>query len=315
MSERIAAENSLLANEIKCLVATSALGMGFDKPDLGFIVHLGVPAVAGRLLPADRPGRPGRRPGRRHRAARPRGRRHLGLLRLAGVPARARSSGPTLAALTEAGRPLSTAALETRVDLTRSRLEMMLKVLDVDGAARRVSGGWTATGQDWAYDADRYARVAGERAREQQAMLGYLETAGCRMEYLRRELDDPGAQPCGRCDNCTGRPWPAAGVAGRAAAARRAPAAARHPVAPRLMWPSGMSELGVPVSGRIAGAVPGPPRPRGGRPDRPGLGRPAARAPASPARAAPIGRSRRTWSAAVVKVLAAWDWDDRPAAW
>ena len=111
----------------------------------------------------------------------------------------------TLAALAEAGRPLSAAALETRVDLSRSRLESMLKVLDVDGAVRRVSGGWTATGEPWHYDAERYQRVAAERAREQQAMLAYLATDGCRMEYLRRELDDPAAAPCGRCDNCTGQ--------------------------------------------------------------------------------------------------------------
>src|SRR5450755_1257149 len=42
-SERKAAEDSLLANQLKALVATSALGMGFDKPDLGFVVHLGAP--------------------------------------------------------------------------------------------------------------------------------------------------------------------------------------------------------------------------------------------------------------------------------
>ena len=42
-AERKSAEDSLLANELKALVATSALGMGFDKPDLGFIVHLGAP--------------------------------------------------------------------------------------------------------------------------------------------------------------------------------------------------------------------------------------------------------------------------------
>ena len=55
--------------------------------------------------------------------------------------------------------------LETHVDLSRGRLESMLKVLDVDGAVRRVGGGWTATGQPWHYDAERYERVAAERAR------------------------------------------------------------------------------------------------------------------------------------------------------
>ena len=201
--------SALLGGELKALVATSALGMGFDKPDLGFVVHLGAPQSpvayyqqigrAGRAVPRAEvvllPGRedrdiwayfaslafPPEPVVRAH--ARPRWRRR---------PARCRPR-----------------ALETRVDLSRARLEMMLKVLDVDGAVRRVSGGWTATGQPWAYDADRYARVAAERAREQQAMLGYLAHRECRMEYLRRSWTTRRPQPCGRCDNCTGRPWPA----------------------------------------------------------------------------------------------------------
>ena len=122
---------------------------------------------------------------------------------------------------------------------------MMLKVLDVDGAVRRVSGGWAATGQDWAYDADRYARVAAERAREQQAMLGYIDTGACRMEYLRRELDDPEAAPCGRCDNCTGRPWPAEVSEAGTAAARDRLLRPGVEITPRRMWPTGMRELGI----------------------------------------------------------------------
>jgi ATP-dependent DNA helicase RecQ len=308
-SERIAAENSLLANEIKALVATSALGMGFDKPDLGFIVHLGVPQSP--VAYYQQIGRAGRGVDRADVIALP-GREDADIwayfASLAFPPERVVRA--TLAALAEAGRPLSTAALETRVDLTRSRLEMMLKVLDVDGAVRRVSGGWTATGQPWAYDADRYARVAGERSREQQAMLGYLATAGCRMEYLRRELDDPGAQPCGRCDNCTGRRWPAGVSPAGAAAAGERLLRPGTPVPPRQLWPPGMSDLGVPVSGRIAAsaqALPG-------------------RAVASSTDLGWGPRLRELLAApdpgpvpddlveAVVKVLAAWDWADRPAA-
>ena len=63
--------------------------------------------------------------------------------------------------------------------------------LDVDGAVQRVTGGWTATGQAWAYDADRYARVSADRAAEQQAMRDYASTPDCRMLFLRRQLDDP----------------------------------------------------------------------------------------------------------------------------
>jgi ATP-dependent DNA helicase RecQ len=307
-SDRIAAENSLLANEIKCLVATSALGMGFDKPDLGFIVHLGVPQSP--VAYYQQIGRAGRGVDRADVIALP-GREDADIwayfASLAFPPERVVRA--TLAALAEAGRPLSTAALETRVDLTRSRLEMMLKVLDVDGAARRVSGGWTATGQDWAYDADRYERVAGERAREQQAMLGYLETAGCRMEFLRRELDDPGAEPCGRCDNCTGRPWPEEVSPAGAAAAGERLLRPGTPVPPRAMWPSGMSELGVPVSGKIpASAQARPGRAVAALTDL-GWG-PRLRE----LLAAADGPVPADLVDAVVKVLAAWDWEDRPAA-
>ena len=41
--EKIDIENKLLNNEIKVVIATTALGMGFDKPDLGFLIHLGIP--------------------------------------------------------------------------------------------------------------------------------------------------------------------------------------------------------------------------------------------------------------------------------
>ena len=225
--QRIAAEEDLLANRLKAIVATSALGMGFDKPDLGFVVHLGAPPSP--VAYYQQIGRAGRGvpraevillPGREDRDI------WAYFASLAFPPEAVVRH--TLATLDEAGRALSSNALETRVDLSRARLETMLKVLDVDGAVHRVNGGWEPTGQPWSYDAERYARVAGERSREQQAMLDYAASSDCRMEYLRRELDDPAAGPCGRCDNCTGQRWPAdvSGTGGRhrsgtAAASRR----------------------------------------------------------------------------------------------
>ena len=46
-------------------------------------------------------------------------------------------------------------------------LELLLKVLAVDGAVQRVQGGWASTGQPWFYDAERYGRVAAARLAEQ----------------------------------------------------------------------------------------------------------------------------------------------------
>ena len=207
-AERRQAEDDLLGNRIKALVATSALGMGFDKPDLGFVVHLGAPASP--IAYYQQVGRAGRGVDRAQVVLLP-GAEDEAIWRYfasLGFPSEEQVR-TTLAAL--GSTPLSTAALEARVDLRRTRLETMLKVLDVDGAVRRVQGGWTSTGRPWAYDADRYARVAADRAAEQQAMRDYAATEGCRMEFLRRQLDDPdvtgpGSAPCGRCDRCTGVP-------------------------------------------------------------------------------------------------------------
>ena len=309
-AQREAAEAALLGNEVKALVATSALGMGFDKPDLGFIVHLGAPQSP--ISYYQQIGRAGRGVDRADVIALP-GREDADIW--AYFASLAFPSEPvvraTLAALAEAGRPLSTAALETRIDLSRSRLEMMLKVLDVDGAVRRVSGGWTATGQDWAYDAERYQRVAAERAREQRAMLGYLDTSDCRMEYLRCELDDTAAQPCGRCDNCTGRRWPEAVSEAGAKAAGERLLRPGTVVGPRQMWPTGMRELGIDLSGRIpATAQAGPGRVVARLTDL-GWG---ARLRAVLAPGEPDGPVPADLVDAVVKVLAAWDWAERPAA-
>jgi ATP-dependent DNA helicase RecQ len=235
---------------VKALVATSALGMGFDKPDLGFVAHLGSPSSP--IAYYQQVGRAGR------------GVEHAEVLLLPGkedeaiwryfadtaFPPEAQVR-QTLAALADAGRPLSVPALEALVDLRRTRLETMLKVLDVDGAVKRVKGGWISTGEPWVYDAERYERVARQRAAEQQAMRDYVTTSQCRMEFLRRQLDDDGAKPCGRCDNCAGA-WIDASVSEEAltGAAKELDRPGVE-IEPRRMWPTGMPALGIDLKGRI----------------------------------------------------------------
>ncbi|WP_269856608.1 RecQ family ATP-dependent DNA helicase [Streptomyces sp. RPT161] len=249
-ADRRTAEADLLANRVKALVATSALGMGFDKPDLGFVVHVGSPSSP--IAYYQQVGRAGRGvdhaevlllPGREDEAIW----RYFASLAFPGEEQVRR----TLEVLAEADRPVSLPALEARVDLRRSRLETMLKVLDVDGAVRRVRGGWTATGEPWVYDAERYAWVARQREAEQQAMRDYAATTGCRMEYLRRQLDDEAAEPCGRCDNCAGARFPEGVSADALDAARAALGRPGVQLEPRRMWPTGMPAVGVDLKGRI----------------------------------------------------------------
>ena len=249
-ADRLETETALVENRVKAVVATSALGMGFDKPDLGFVVHVGAPQSP--IAYYQQVGRAGRSVERADVLLLP-GREDEAVWRYFASLAFPEEDVVRVAlAALDRVRPTSTAALETKVELRRARLEMMLKVLDVDGAVRRVPGGWVATSEPWLYDRQRYERVSAARAREQQAMRRYLAGGSCRMEMLRRDLDDPGAEPCGRCDVCAG-PWFPTTVSQHATAAART--AIDRPgvdLEERTTWPTGMAALGVDVKGRIA---------------------------------------------------------------
>lgn len=252
-ADRKDAEEALRNNEVKALVATSALGMGFDKPDLGFVVHLGAPSSPVSYY---------QQVGRAGRAV-----EHADVLLLPGpediaiwqwfatssMPREDHASA-VLTAMAD-GKAWSVARLETVADVRRSRLELLLKVLAVDGAVERVQGGWRSTGRPWVYDAERYGRVTRTREAEQRAMIAYakpVDEAECRMAFLQSALDDPTAAPCGRCDVCAG-PWYSTDVP--EAAAEAASAALDRPgveLAPRAQWPTGADRLGVDVKGKIA---------------------------------------------------------------
>ncbi|MEV6838033.1 RecQ family ATP-dependent DNA helicase [Streptomyces sp. NPDC051133] len=308
-AERQQAEEDLLGNRVKALVATSALGMGFDKPDLGFVVHLGSPSSP--IAYYQQVGRAGR------------GVEHAEVLLLPGREDEAiwqyfaslafpseELVRRTLDVLARADGPLSLPALEPRVELRRSRLETMLKVLDVDGAVHRVKGGWIATGQPWSYDAERYDWVARQRTAEQEAMRAYASTTECRMEFLQRQLDDEGAKPCGRCDNCAGPRFTADTSATAVDAARSDLGRAGVEVEPRRMWPTGLPAIGIDLKGRIPAGEQASPGRALGRLSDIGWGnrlRPlfAPQAPDAPV-ADDVAR-------AVVDVLA--DWAKGPGGW
>ena len=248
-TERQALEGALIRGEVKALVATSALGMGFDAT-LGFVVNLGAPGSPVSYY--QQVGRAGR------------GTDEATVVLLPALEDRdiwayfgslafppETQVRQTLEVLANEGRAMGTAALETHVELSRTRLEQMLKVLDVDGAVRRVRGGWESTGQPWSYDEERYRRVREAREREQQAMLDYLTTDVCRMRYLREQLDDPDAVDCGRCDNCGGL---SLDLSVSDAAVTEAEERLGRPgvvIGPRKMWPSGLSSMGIALSGKI----------------------------------------------------------------
>ncbi len=203
--DRIDAEERLLRNEVKAVVATSALGMGYDKPDIRFIVHYQAPGSVVSYY---------QQIGRAGRAV-----EHADVILLRGgedrriqdffieqaFPDRERV-GAVLDELELAGPDgRTTRELMAVVNLGMGRLEAMLKILDVEGAVARAGSRWTLVPDaSWSYDGERYAQVTALRRAEQEAMSRFGSDGRCLMRTLQEELDDPEPQDCGRCSVCAG---------------------------------------------------------------------------------------------------------------
>ena len=240
--ERHRLEDHLLDNRVKALVATSALGMGFDKPDLGFVVHVGAPPSPVSYY---------QQVGRAGRAldeavvvllASTMDEAVWDYFATATIPDPQRMQR-LLAAMTEIDGPASVPTLEARTGMRRTRVELMCKQLAVDGVTERTADGWILTGTPWTYDAEHYAGVLAVRRREADIMRAYIGGRDCLMKLLTQALDDPLAQNCGRCSVCLGHLTP--GLAAQvpmetlgviSAALRRQ----AQILEPRKMWPGGV---------------------------------------------------------------------------
>ena len=238
--ERERLEDALRANELKALVATSALGMGYDKPDLGFVLHVGAPPSPVSYY--QQVGRAGRAIDHAHAVLLPSdadaGVWDYFATATIPVPDQVRR----VLAVLSTEEPMSVAALEAQTGVRRGRVELMLKQLAVDDVVERVEGGWLATDKEWHHDADHYDGVLAVRRREADIMRAYTRGERCLMELLQSALDDPHAEPCGRCSVCRAalpesfdsRPAPET-----VRAVTDLLRGQRHTLEPRKMWPGG----------------------------------------------------------------------------
>ncbi|GAA3573050.1 RecQ family ATP-dependent DNA helicase [Microlunatus spumicola] len=236
-------EDRLRDNKVKALVATSALGMGYDKPDLAFCIHLGSPSSpvayyqqvgrAGRalddavavLVPAESD------------------ERIWDYFATAGIPDEQQVER-VLDVLGAEAQSLPT--IESATGMRRGRLEGLLKILAVDEAVERRAGGWVATGKGWYYDEAKWSALRQVRAAEADLMRSYAHGEGCLMQFLQLALDDPDPHRCGRCSVCTGRlPAPGARPSEESVAAARTFFRGQDVIVePRKLWPSGVERKG-----------------------------------------------------------------------
>ena len=237
---RKALEQALLDNHVKALVATAALGMGFDKPDLAFVIHYQTPGSV--VAYYQQVGRAGRA----LEAAR-------GVLLSGGEDTEItgyfiRSAFPTqsevgqvLAALQEADDGLAQRQIQAKVNVSAGRIQKTLELLSLESPAPIVKQGpaWQLTaarlsGAFW----DRAERLTALRREEQAEMQKYVQLSSGHMAFLIQALDgDPqGISPP--------PPLPPLPTACGPEIVAEAVAFLRHsslPVKPRRQWPPGKS--------------------------------------------------------------------------
>ena len=208
--DRIELEQALLNNEIKALVATVALGMGFDKPDLGFVIHFQRPGSV--VAYYQQVGRAGRAVDRAYGILL-NGREDDEIqdyfINSAFPPPRTMLE---ILDVLDKSDKLSFNEILSRVNVSYTMAEKALKLLEIDGAVavdmesspRR----YFRTLNPWKPDVARVEGVTRLRREELAQMQAYVTYTGCLMEFLAQALDDPTAKPCGRCANCKGRGLP-----------------------------------------------------------------------------------------------------------
>ncbi|MCY3671269.1 MAG: RecQ family ATP-dependent DNA helicase, partial [Alphaproteobacteria bacterium] len=201
---RLHLEDLLVRNEVKALVATTALGMGYDKPDLGFVIHYQAPGST--IAYYQQIGRAGRAID------------HAICVLMAGGEdeeiqdyfrdsafPREESVRRILESLEESDG-LTIRQIEELVNLPHGRIEHALKFLSVESPAPVLKDGplWRRTAVSYEMDHERIRRLTEQRKTEWNEVQRFVDERGCLMEFLARSLDDERPQPCGKCANCVG---------------------------------------------------------------------------------------------------------------
>ena len=217
-------ETLLLTNQIKALVATTALGMGYDKPDLGFVVHYQAPgSIIAYYQQVGRAGRAiayavgillaGREDAEIH-----------DFFRESAFPDEIQVNA-ILHALDQSDG-LTVIELEAVVNLRRSKqIEHVLKFLSVENPAPVIKDGsrWRRTPVAYRLDHERIRRLTWQREQEWREVQAYIDSPDCLMRFLATALDDENPQPCGQCARCLRQP-----VVGESASPMRVVQAARY---------------------------------------------------------------------------------------
>lgn len=202
--ERAALEEQLREGHVKALVATVALGMGFDKPDIGFVIHYQSPANL--VAYYQQIGRAGRAIDD-SLAIMMRGPEEEAIFDFfaQGTPP-VEEIEAALDVLRDSEKALGVNALAEVVDLPDGKVRQIVKVLlaedppairyESDNSFKLVAN------PNARFDVERAQAVTERKKKERQELLEFAEVQTCFMEKVAKALDDPYAAPCKRCSRC-----------------------------------------------------------------------------------------------------------------
>lgn len=194
-------EQLLMNNQVKALVATVKLGMGYDKPDLGFVIHFQRPGSI--ISYYQQIGRAGRKLDEAY-VVLLNGKEDDNIQEFF-----INSTFPSieevqkvLKVIEEAPQGVTKGYLLTKLNMRQGRIDDSLKMLDLAMAIRHDNRKYVRTPNPWTPEADRISRVTKLRYHELQAMKDFVDYQDCYMEKISNELDDPYKAKCGKCSNC-----------------------------------------------------------------------------------------------------------------
>lgn len=202
--DRKTLEDLFMHNGVKCLVATVALGMGYDKADIGFVIHYQRPGNVVSYY--QQIGRAGRKLDNAFAIL-------LNVIEDDDIQEYfIKTAFPTetemndiVSVIEKSIDGLKQNQILRAVNIRLNRLEKCIKFLEVENIiSKDKDGKYFRTVNPWAPDIGKSETVTKRRYEELEEMKQFVELNTCYMQFIAQKLDDPYAIECGKCSICVG---------------------------------------------------------------------------------------------------------------